>query len=366
MIPIATLLLLNNLNLCKLQKKELKLTECSYEYWESLVPLISKVNFLQSWQFGAAKEESSKWCAKRFVIMDSDGGPIAIFQMLICKWPIIGGIARINRGPLFMSEIIDDQNYEILEDSIKLIFDLCIANRLFVLQIAPEFNMLSAEIIAQLKSLGFNRLKNEPWSSALMDLSEPEDFILKKIDGKWRNSMLKGFKQNVNVEILSINNTNIESLITIYESLQIKQNFKGLPSCLIRALAFQSSLNYSFNLFEATTSGPEPFSLGHLVSIRHGDISTYLIGATNNEGRKISVNSFLLWHAILNAKNSGCSWFDLGGLSNSTTSGVAAFKKGLNGIAYQLVGEWRKYFGISILQNFFNRNKRGLAPIINI
>ena len=297
--------------------------------------------------------------------MDSDGGPIAIFQMLIRKWPIIGGIARINRGPLFMSEIIESSNSKILEASIKLIFDLCVVNRLFVLQIAPEFNMLSVGMASQLKSLGFNRLKNEPWSSALMDLREPDDFILKKIDGKWRNSMLKGFKQNVHVEILSINNTNIESLIMIYERLQVKQNFKGLPSCLIRALAFQSSSNYSFNLFEATTSGPEPVSLGHLVSIRYGDISTYLIGATNNEGRKISVNSFLLWHAILEAKNSGCICFDLGGLSDSTPSGVAAFKKGLNGIAYQLAGEWRKWFAISILQSLFSRNKRGLAPIIN-
>ena len=31
--------------------------------------------------------------------------------------------------------------------------------------------------------------------------------------------------------------------------------------------------------------------------------------------RKLNVNYTLLWEAIMNAKNRGCKWFDIGGLS---------------------------------------------------
>ena len=55
----------------------------------------------------------------------------------------------------------------------------------------------------------------------------------------------------------------------------------------------------------------------------------------------MQANSVLLWHAILQAKRSGCRWFDVGGLGKSTPRGIAEFKKGINASPYELVGEWR-------------------------
>ena len=80
-----------------------------------------------------------------------------------------------------------------------------------------------------------------------------------------------------------------------------------------------------------------------LVTIRSGDTALYLIGSSNDKGRKMQANSVLLWQAIVHAKHSGCAWFDIGGLSNTTPKGVAEFKQGLNAMPYQLVGEWRRF-----------------------
>ena len=52
----------------------------------------------------------------------------------------------------------------------------------------------------------------------------------------------------------------------------------------------------------------------------------------------------MLWESILNAKENGCRWFDIGGLSEDTPSGIAHFKKGINAEMYSLIGEWRGFY----------------------
>ena len=81
---------------------------------------------------------------------------------------------------------------------------------------------------------------------------------------------------------------------------------------------------------------------GMLVSVTHGDTATYLIGYTNSTGRKNNANYLMLWQAIVDAKEEGVEFFDLGGLNDNTPEGIARFKKGLQGKHYDLVGEYRK------------------------
>ena len=52
----------------------------------------------------------------------------------------------------------------------------------------------------------------------------------------------------------------------------------------------------------------------------------------------------MLFEGILNAKNSGSTRFDIGGLTADTPPGISHFKKGLKSEMYSLVGEWRKFF----------------------
>ena len=104
----------------------------------------------------------------------------------------------------------------------------------------------------------------------------------------------------------------------------------------------KESPNWKFNLYFAhhKDSIKANFNISLLVTIMSGDTCTYLIGASNDIGRKLQANTVLLWEAILHAKRLGCKWFDIGGLTEETPKGIADFKKGLNSESYKLLGEW--------------------------
>ena len=74
-----------------------------------------------------------------------------------------------------------------------------------------------------------------------------------------------------------------------------------------------------------------------LVSVIHGTTATYLIGNISNEGRKSNINYKMLWAAIIHAKQTGCQYFDLGGINKNTPKGISHFKSGLRGNNYNLI-----------------------------
>ena len=153
----------------------------------------------------------------------------------------------------------------------------------------------------------------------------------------------KGQKISVKIDSLQGNSAQIEVLLNKYKKLQEDKEFSGLSSSLISELASQSSAEWEFSLFEANENDHKKNDdpLGMLVSIRHGDTATYLIGLTNNKGRSFQVNYVLLWEAILHSKQAGCTWFDIGGLDSTTPKGIRHFKSGVGSELYDLIGEWR-------------------------
>lgn len=167
--------------------------------------------------------------------------------------------------------------------------------------------------------------------------------MLAGLKGKWRNCLRKGIKAGLNIIISEGDNHKLISLLDRYEQLQQEKGFVGVPDALIVALANQSGDEWSVSLIYATENGKseEKDAVGMLVSIRHGDTSTYFIGTTNQLGRKLQANYVLLWEAILHARRNSCKWFDIGGLNETTPRGIAHFKQGVNSELYSLIGEWR-------------------------
>jgi len=325
--------------------EKLYVAEISFLEWESLWLKIPKANLLQSWHYGTTKEQTSNWRACRLVVSDENGRPVALAQWLVRAWPIVGGIARLNRGPQLLDSYSDEEGMRVGFEVLKKLVDEARKKRWWVVQIAPE--LLHSDYLREgLKGLGFHSADPIAWASGLIDLMKEESKLLMQLDGKWRNCMRKGKKLGVIVKKEAAAGNNLEMLIAAYTGLQDARKFEGLSEKLIRNLATQSGEKWSFDLFMAFDSSSnitnnEP--IGQLVLIRHGDTVSYLIGITNDKGRQMQANSVLLWHSIIYAKSIGCHWFDIGGLNARTTKGIAKFKKGLNATPYELVGEWRGY-----------------------
>ena len=308
-------------------------------YWQKC----SKANFLQSWQYGDAKAISGGWKSQRLLVLDHEDNPVAIVQVLTKTIPLVGGVARINRGPLLLeshtSEIATELSFAVLNVLIK---EACLQRWWFLL-VAPEIPS-SESTKSGLKALGFRQAKTQPWASGLISLSTDEDAILMSFNGKWRNQMRKGIKLGVKVKKQDCSEATLDTLMRNYSALQKVKGFSGISDSLLKSLAQQKGSLWEFNLFFAyaeSHEGGDP--IGVLVSIRSSDTSTYLIGTSSDVGRSMQANAVLLWEAMVDAKNAGCEWYDIGGLNESTPRGIASFKKGLNAVPYNLVGEFYKF-----------------------
>ncbi|MDA9287284.1 peptidoglycan bridge formation glycyltransferase FemA/FemB family protein [Amylibacter sp.] len=330
------------LRVLKVSTKNWQIHKLSQEEWDVQWGYCMKANLMQSWQYGEAKLCVEGWKPVRLLVSDDQKNPIALVQVLTRMLPIFGGIARINRGPIMINSKSEEDNIGLIFAVLKLVLKEARHSRWWYIQTALELSDSNAAR-AGLKALGFRNFKSPSWASGFISLQNNEENILMSLNGKWRNGMRKGLKLGVNVSKKACGEAELAQLLTEYSKLQNSRGFVGVSGDLLKAMAHQIGSAWEFNLFFAYAGGEDKsLPVGMLVTIRTGDTAIYLIGSTNRIGRDLQANSVLLWESLLDAKCSGCDWYDIGGLSNSTPKGVASFKKGLNAILYENVGEYYK------------------------
>jgi hypothetical protein len=159
------------------------------------------------------------------------------------------------------------------------------------------------------------------------------------LDGKWRNLLAFAEKSGLQLEIGSDDST-FEWMITRYRELMLEKNFHGPPTGLLKALRENLDNKSQLLILRAVSDGE---AVAGICLISHGATATYLLGWNGKRGRTLKANQFLLWHAVVHLKQLGLRWFDLGGINEERTPGIAAFKLGLNGQRYELVGEYWKW-----------------------
>jgi len=112
--------------------------------------------------------------------------------------------------------------------------------------------------------------------------------------------------------------------VTLYKSLWHNLKNENQPVLVFRAFA-------------------DDEAVAGICVVPHGSAATYLLGWNGKHGRKLKANQFLLWNAITFLQQEGFRWFDLGGINEEKTPGIASFKLGVNGVRYALVGELWKW-----------------------
>ena len=143
--------------------------EVSLEQWDIHWQHVPKANLLQSWQYGAAKEQAENWRALRFLVSDSSGHPVALAQMLTRSLPLLGGIARLNRGPLLLDELPEDQTIERTLEALRALIQEARRRRWWVVQIAPELPD-TENVFSSLTQMGLRRRPEPAWASGRLAL----------------------------------------------------------------------------------------------------------------------------------------------------------------------------------------------------
>ena len=309
---------------------EVKWNMASRAEWEAWLCETGRSNLLQSWAYGEAKRQMEGWRVKRAVFLRG-GRLIAFAQILHKSYLGLVHVYRINRGPLFIGTASDDVVAEVMEILSRL-------GRWWhgrLLAIAPEMEDSGSGAVA-LARLAYRYSLKQAWSSVLVDLGIDLGQLRRALNGKWRNMLVVSEKQGMVLEV-GADEPLFVWMLERYGDLMAQKNFSGISPRMLKALRSNLGDKRRLLIMRAMYHG-EP--VAGICVARHGVAATYLIGWNSEVGRKLKANHFLLWNAIVQLKISDCRWFDLGGVDEINTPGIAEFKLGLNGERYELIGEY--------------------------
>lgn len=303
------------------------------QQWHDLEGRVARSNLVQTWAYGEAKAESPGWRVRRAVFSRADR-PIAFVQVLQRTVLGVVRISRINRGPVFLPEATPDEVAAVWGRVARL------GNlwRGQLLTTAPELPF-TGTAMALMAELGFRQRAPEAWESIWLDLSPDLNTLRAGLNRKWRNMLVASEKSAMERQGDS-DASSLEWMIGQQEELMAANGFSGISGAFLRQLHRQFQDDQPLLVLKAVHEGE---IVAGICLARHGQAATYLLGWNGDRGRTLKANQFLLWQAVCLLKQAGCLWFDLGGLDEERTPGIAAFKLGLSGERYQLVGEYWKW-----------------------
>lgn len=313
----------------------IELREFGQDEWNGIVSSMDALSLMQTWEFGEAKAKTGNWTVSRAVFRKG-AEIVGAAQFAIRTIPVLNrGLVWVNRAPLLAngSHNETDVYLEILEELRRHWMD----KRKMYLRMAPPL-AASEENYALVQRAGYSRATStDGWISEMLDLDLSVDELRKNLDGKWRNCLSKAERCHVECEIGSTDDL-MDELLGDYEALLARiGSGASLPPALVRSLQELLPPSRKMVICAARQAGRR---LGSILIAPYSDKSMYLIGAINDEGRKVNANHHLIWNAICEMKRRGVKWFDLGGVHpDDTPPGILHFKRGIRGTPYRLMGD---------------------------
>lgn len=299
--------------------------------WERLFARVPQSNVLQSWCYGEAKRIVGGWKVRRGVIGE-DGRPVALVQALSRRFMGLPGILRVNRGPLWLTEVPDMDG---LEEAFAVLRRGARWWRGCALSIAPE---LSAGKPSDhlLRGLGYRRLPAPCFRSLCVDLAHPAARLHRGLRHNWRKQLAISERANVKV-VADSGDAAFEWLLARHETVMSERGYSGLSAAFLRAMRAARTRTDQFIVLRATL---QEEWIGGVLVFTHGSCATYLVGWNGPDGRKVNAHNALLWEALCDAQRRKCRWFDLNHIDETGPAGIASFKRGMGGTEYELAGEF--------------------------
>ena len=131
----------------------------------------------------------------------------------------------------------------------------------------------------------------------------------------------------------------VDWLVPHYRRMMAEKGFTGVSPALLYGLCRNGRREDALLLLRLRDASAERSPVAAVLFARHGSAATYLVGWNTEAGRKVRANHLLLWQGMLELRQRGCGWLDLGGIDDVSTPGVASFKRGVKGQEYRLIGE---------------------------
>ena len=190
----------------------------------------------------------------------------------------------------------------------------------------------------QLEESGF-RQRFPGYQTLWLDLRPSLKIIRSQMKGKWRHALTQAERGNLICKTLE-SGPCLDQLMTAYDTDKQIKGYRGPnPAFLGHLKKHARGCNDLWFLAARQPDRADDTALiAGMIIARHGQAATYVAAWSGARGRQSRAHHWLLWQAVQRLRTNGVSWFDLGGLNPQTAEGVTAFKRGLGGTPYHLVG----------------------------
>jgi hypothetical protein len=173
------------------------------------------------------------------------------------------------------------------------------------------------------------------WSTLVLDISPPEEILLKSFSENHRRSIKKANAENLIVERVSNiqqMNSFAEGLCKMYEARNISCNIEMEKERLKNLFSFAIEKGNGLILVIKKSAQ----ILGGIVLIKHNNKIFYLVGFSDPDYKKIPINHLLFYKSFEIARETGCNYFDFGGygregFADSQVLNINRFKDGFKG-----------------------------------
>ncbi len=152
---------------------------------------------------------------------------------------------------------------------------------------------------------------------------------------KWRNRLKRAEQHRLRVTRQNMPPDPRHWLLAEDATGQRQHRYRNWPTTLTCAYA-ETNPGHA-KLF---TAFADKSPIAGLLLLRHGSVATYHIAHTTAQGRHLSAQNLLLWHAMIWAARKGIQRLDLGLISTEDAPGLARFKLGTGAQMRRLGGTW--------------------------
>ena len=311
--------------------------------WASLASQYLDYNYRQSWGFGLA-------CARRIdatsehIVVRSGLDVIGLADVRIKNVPMLNtGIAYINGGPLVRRG--GHQDPDRLLTTLIALHERYVNERGLMLRVAPclgpeEWNAAQSELFATAGYYPSSRAAS--YRTLVMDIERPLGEIRSSFAQKWRNCLNCAEKSGIQIKRGSDEEL-FDRFCTLYDELVQRKCFDtDLDAAFYARVHHALEQGSRFHLSLAEFKGQA--IAGHVASML-GDTCVYILGASNETGRKCKASYLLQWDTIVRARERGCLSYDLGGIDPERNVGVYRFKRGMSGIDTTAPGPFEAWKG---------------------
>lgn len=327
------------------------------EQWTAQLQTFPTAHFLQTWEWGDFKAQTTGWKPERCFYYDDTGEVVAAASILTRRVGPLR-VMYVPKGPIFKTS-----DLAIVQPVLDHLQKLARKRFAIWLKIDPDIvigtglppESPSADSYpdqADLYGQQFQRvLESNNWhfsndqvqfrNTLTLDLTQSEDELLTNMNQSTRRKI----RQSEKKEVIIHSTTAEEDLKTLYDIYAVtgeRQGFTVRPWDYYQTL-WQTLIKANFaHVFVAEYDGQ---ILGGVILFHFGQHVWYFNGMSSNEHRDRQPNYGLQWAAIRWAKTQGYSIYDWWGAPNYFQEddpmwGVFRFKVGFGSQIVRTLGAW--------------------------